>query len=117
AAGIRQMREELRRLGGTITQDQAEAAARYNDEITRLNAKWESFSRTLVLKAVPALASVLEYLNKSGDAFRDDLADRVAHWEATVDTLTKKLATAQAELAEAQEQVTFFRAGRLQGEV
>lgn len=56
AAGIREMRGEAKRLGLTLTQDGADAAANANDQITRLSA---SIRGTLV-KAINAAGPALE---------------------------------------------------------
>jgi hypothetical protein len=59
AAGIREMRQEARDLGKTLTTDQAQAAERANDAMTRLNASVGSLARNMTLNLVPAIEAVI----------------------------------------------------------
>src|SRR5690606_17223897 len=62
AAGVRALREEARRLGLSLTQDQAEAAAKANDELTRMKSTVGALARDLTVSLAPALADAAEML-------------------------------------------------------
>ena len=86
AAGIREMREEARRLGLTLSQDQAQAAANARDELERMKSSINALSRDIITSFAPALtkaaegiremffgttpSSALSTLDQVGDRFR-----------------------------------------------
>lgn len=117
AAGIREFMEEARRLGISLSTEQAEAAAEARKEIIRLTSAWEGFSQTLTIKAAPVIASVLEYVNRSGDVFERQLSDRADHWQGRVDELTQRLDEARAALAKEEESFIPLRAALRRQEV
>lgn len=64
AEGIRQMREEARRLGITLSREQAEAAAKARDEIERMRSSVNALSRDLILGLAPAISQAAEGLRE-----------------------------------------------------
>jgi len=70
AQGIRELRDEARRLGATLTDEQAKALADADDAIKRLKASFSGLSRTLVAEVAPSLSQFLDNINAiaTGDA-------------------------------------------------
>ena len=70
ADAIRQMREEADRLGLTISQDTAEAAQNFNDNITRLTGASRGFWRQISAELAPTLERfsdiVVDLVNRFG---------------------------------------------------
>lgn len=64
AEGIRQMREEARRLGITLSREQGEAAAKARDEIERMRSSVNALSRDLILGLAPAISQAAEGLRE-----------------------------------------------------
>lgn len=50
----------IQRENGVVTEEQAEAAAKFNDELDSLSFAWEDLKRRLILGVVPALTTVIE---------------------------------------------------------
>ena len=71
ADAIRQMRDEADRLGLTISQDTAEAAQNFNDNITRLTGAGRGFWRMISAELAPTLEKfsgiVVDLVNKFGE--------------------------------------------------
>lgn len=61
AAGIREMREEARELGVTLSKDNAEAAARAARETEKFRSATGALARDLTLKLIPALTDSVEW--------------------------------------------------------
>lgn len=73
AAGLRAAREEIQKLGLTLTDDQIEKLADADDAVKRLSLSWDNFARTLTAKVAPALSTVLDSMigNTSGQVSAD----------------------------------------------
>jgi hypothetical protein len=84
AAGIKALREEARKLGITLSQDDAEAAARFNDELTSLKALATSVGRDIALELIPPLLDLAQL-------FRD------------IDPATQSTAALRAELQQLRD--------------
>lgn len=68
AEGIRKMREEARRLGLTLSQEDTKAAADFNDELTRMTGRLEGLQRVLgisIVKPLNDLADAIKSVNES----------------------------------------------------
>lgn len=68
--GIREMQEELRRMGGVMSKEAAKAADELNDSIARLNASYGILKKTIVSDIMPNLtrmAGVLAGLATGND--------------------------------------------------
>lgn len=90
ADAVRAMREEADRLGLTLSQDMADAAAAAADATTRLNASWEGFTQTLATGAAPAVTALLNALSGIDPQVGKDLSDLRKEispeaWSAIVD--------------------------------
>lgn len=69
AEGIRAMREEARKLGITLSQEDAQAAAIFNDQMTRATATMNGFAKEIALNSVTAFNKLTEAFNAvSGEA-------------------------------------------------
>jgi hypothetical protein len=66
AAGIREAREEIEKLGGKLTDDQIKKLSEADDAIKRLTLSWDGFARVLTARVAPTLAGVLNALAKNG---------------------------------------------------
>lgn len=62
AAGIAKMREEARKLGLSLSEDQTEAAARAKDEMSRFMGVLKGIGNFIVLGLLPPLTLVIEVL-------------------------------------------------------
>lgn len=62
AAGLEAMRQQSRELNLTIGQDQANAAARANDAMTKMQGAVTGLTRAFVLELVPGIADALVWL-------------------------------------------------------
>lgn len=67
AEGIRQVREEARKMGATITTDAANSAAAFNDEMLRLNTRMEGFTRGAAIEFADSMLDVFDALDKAGE--------------------------------------------------
>lgn len=67
ATGIREMRAEANRLGLTLSQEGALAAAQFNDEITRAQATLNGFAKEIALNSVSAFNTLTEAFSNTGD--------------------------------------------------
>lgn len=65
ADGIAAMREEAAAFGLTISQDAANASAAFNDELTRMGARFQGMSETIGMAVIPVLTGMLEQINSS----------------------------------------------------
>ncbi len=63
--GVRQLREEARRLGVTLDDDAAQAAVAANDSLTRLDASLDALTRNITISAAPALTRLADGLNNT----------------------------------------------------
>ena len=71
AAGIAEMREEARKLGLSLGEDQVKAAADAKDAMTRLKAVFAGVVNLIVLKLAPPLTALLTWLGQKLPAFMD----------------------------------------------
>lgn len=94
---IKQYREEARQLGKSISQDQADAAARANDEMTRLSSSFGGLAETLTLKLAPGFADTLGWINKILQA--DDPFERIRNSVSDLIADMTGLAEAERKLA------------------
>ena len=62
AAGIQAYRDEARKLGRSLSEDQVDAAVKAKDALDRLDTSFSSFTDRLVLNVVPAITSFSEAL-------------------------------------------------------
>ena len=62
AAGLAEMRQEARDLGIVMSQEDAEAAAEFNDNMTRLNARITSVKFAIARALIPVLIDLQEWL-------------------------------------------------------
>jgi hypothetical protein len=60
ADGIRQLREEVDKLGPALTDNQLAKLAEADDAIKKLKLTWSTFARTMTAEVAPAISSVLE---------------------------------------------------------
>lgn len=72
AKGIKDMREEANLFGLTISQDAADGAAHFNDEITKLGARAQGFAESLGLSLLPALSEIIAQFNSDGISNADN---------------------------------------------
>ena len=63
AGGIRELREEAKRLGVSLNRDQVAAATAANDAMTDLRASASALGRTLAVELAPSIARITEGLN------------------------------------------------------
>ena len=63
AAGIRELREEAKRLGVSLSRDQVDAATKAKDAMTSLSAASSALGRTLAVELAPSIARVTEGIN------------------------------------------------------
>ena len=63
--GIKEMREEADAFGLTITQDAADGAALFNDELTRLQHKILGISENLGQALLPTMTAIIQEMNSS----------------------------------------------------
>lgn len=62
AAGLREMRQEARDLGIVMSEDDARAAAEFNDNMTRLNARIDAVKFNVARALIPSLLELQEWL-------------------------------------------------------
>ncbi len=67
AAGIRQAREEAKKMGASLSEEQISKLAAADDSIKKLSASWKAFSTTLTAAVAPALSKVLDSLTEVGN--------------------------------------------------
>ena len=77
AAGIAKMREEARRLGLSLGEDQVKAAADAKDAWTRLKAAFAGIVNFIILKLAPPLTALLTWL---GDRLPKFIDKAVGAW-------------------------------------
>ncbi len=58
AEGLRAMREEAQQLGLTLSQEDAETIAEFNDSLTRLKLSMEALARTILVNILPAITDL-----------------------------------------------------------
>lgn len=75
AEGIRKMREEARRLGLTLSQEGADAAAAFNDEVTRAQATLNGLAKEIAINSVTAFNTLTEAFGAVGDQAADSAPD------------------------------------------
>jgi hypothetical protein len=78
AAGIRQMRQEADALGLTLSRQEADEMAKYNDQITKMSGLFQGLAREIASDVVPSLNRFLETLN---NIFSDTLDNQIARIE------------------------------------
>lgn len=64
AQGIREMRQEARNLGITLSTDAANAAARADSETKKFQSSVQALARDLTLELVPALTTAVEWWHR-----------------------------------------------------
>ena len=77
AAGVRAMRDEADRLGLTLSQDSANAAATANDEMTKLRNTLKGMGQTIAMEVVPSvgfMAKALTAMTTMPKNTREELA-------------------------------------------
>lgn len=62
AEGIREMREEARRLGLALSQDQANAAAKAKDAMAKVEAATKGLTQQIAISLGPAIANVADWM-------------------------------------------------------
>jgi hypothetical protein len=63
ADGIKDMRMEAQKFGLTISQDTANAAAEFNDELTRMGARFTGLRESIGQSLIPVFTEVLKQMN------------------------------------------------------
>ncbi len=81
AAGIRQMRQEADALGLTLSRQEADEMARYNDQITKMSGLFHGLVVELTRGVIPSLNKTLETLN---NIFGGSLDNQIARLEARI---------------------------------
>jgi hypothetical protein len=126
AAGIRRAREEAQRLGATLTGEQAAALAEADEQIKRLTAAYEGFTRSAtaviatpladffdgVNTAIGNQAPLLDRLTLTTQAYFKAIADGEGFWDtlftnvADVSRAYKELTDDATRAAKAQADLT-----------
>lgn len=75
AAGIKKFREEAQRMGLVISNDQAEAADRFNDSIDRIKFRVQGLAITVGNALIPELQKLIDYLDSKFPAAADAFAE------------------------------------------
>lgn len=108
AAGVQRLREEASRLGATLSQEDAVAAAKANDAITNLNTSFQSLTRQLAINVAPALSLLANFLaNNLTNATRvaaqslQEIASAYTQFSANIANAIAGLAGRLASLYEA----------------
>jgi len=70
-AGIQDLRNEVRSLGGSIGDDMADKAGLADDAVKRLTIAWDGLKNTLAIDLAPALTSVLGGLTDIARGMKD----------------------------------------------
>lgn len=82
SAGLREMRDEARRLGLSMSQETTNAAAETKDAIARLDASMQGLAFTLVRELGPSLASIgntlTQMISEPAKAFEEGLRKHAA---------------------------------------
>jgi len=81
ADGIKSMRDEAQKFGLTISQDAADAAANFNDELTRLESRMTGLKEQIGQQLMPAVTEIINQFN-SGDVAQAD-----SNWQGLQTTL------------------------------
>ncbi len=81
AAGIRQMRQEADALGLTLSRQEADEMAKYNDQITKMSGLFHGLVVELTRGVIPSLNKTLETLN---NIFGSSLDNQIARLEARI---------------------------------
>lgn len=109
AAGIRKAREEVQRLGGTLTDEQIKKLSEADDAVKRLSQSWAGFARTLTAAVAPALSEVMDQLAGAPTAISDEarkqqLRGQLSTWGAQHGAIPKaELEAMRLELAQIEE--------------
>lgn len=75
ADGIRNMREEARKLGLTLSNEDAMAAAQFNDQMTRAQATLNALAKEIALNSVTAFNTLAEAFSAAGEQATDSAPD------------------------------------------
>lgn len=75
ARGIQAMRKEASALGKTLSNEDAKAAADFNDQLTRMNARLDGVTTKLGISIVKPLNELAEAINFVSDAKPADLSE------------------------------------------
>ena len=133
ATGLEAMRQESDALGQTWSQESAEAAAEFNDEVTRLKATMSGMFNQMVQSWLPTLADLVGGINlmmrsmagadEASEGFSNsatgyvnqvskqisDTEDRITHLKFTLSEMSewseRKRKKKAAEIAETEEQL------------
>ncbi len=89
ADGIERMMDEADAFGLTISQNAANSAAEFNDELTRLKGSLAGASQQVALEMLPALTDLIEQFRNSD--FVENFADNMAATIQTVGDLTDEI--------------------------
>jgi len=89
ADGIREMMEEAERLGIVFDQEAADNAAKFNDEITRLEAQFDGLQIALGNELIPMLTELVEDLQDVAQWVKDN-SDAIEGYIGWVVELNKR---------------------------
>ena len=82
AAGLKEMEDEAKRLGLTMSEEDVKAAAGLGDDFSRLGQVFDSFGNTLSAKIAPVLAPIIkdltEFIAKNKEAFSQRVSQAIA---------------------------------------
>ena len=88
AKGIREVREEARQLGASLSQDTVDAATRAQDAMTNLDAQLDAMKRNIVIGLLPAIEDFNTGLEKM---FNPSVAQRAAELQREIFALNQRL--------------------------
>lgn len=77
AAGIREVRDEARALGVTLSQEQADAATKAANGITNLTAQLDAMQRNITVSALPAINAFADGLQRIFNQSLEQQADEL----------------------------------------
>jgi len=76
----RALMEEAKKLGITWTDETAAAAAKFNDELTRLKASLQGIAKSIALELMPKIEPVITKIKDWIVAHRELIATRIQDW-------------------------------------
>lgn len=111
AAGIQALREEAQRLGATLSQEDAAAAAQAADAVTNLSSAFDALARQLAINIAPALTELANFLANAIPKALEAAARVIRKFGAAVTKLFAKIIDTIAfdfrKLAEAADFIGF----------